>query len=532
MFQLDNGKYIVIVGLLNNLNYLLDFLKQQQQNLNVKNDSIEKYSGLSYEFINKHPLLKTLIDWYLLIDEDDRICDDKHRLLKEFINAIIYNLTKPINHFRYSDSIKDFALSLYILGGKLTYEFVRLNLPGSLPNLTMLHSLISNSNLKISEAEFRFDELQNKFKNLNFQYAFGSEGMTSVIKKIKYDSITNTFVGFPTTLAHGIPIKEHYKTDSFDILKLWFSSIEKSSLLNVHMIQPLQSSSQNVIPSPFLLAAYGTNTTTTADDILQRWCPSTIQRYRVKQGLKAFHVISKPMKSAMNIEDRLWFCDYLQQWDEYDFMHLAPSDEFFVWAVRRPNYQNDRVWSFSLEDIQDDERYQELSAWPNCIGIYICFTAVKLMWVIKDDGASWDGAYYRRSILTENVIPFLSDPKNVLDPSEVVYLHDNASCHKANATQALLKDSGVDFFDRTQWPGNSPDLNVAEDVGSILMDKVESLMIEEHGANQNSKVVLLQHLQNVLHELENETELFENLLKSYPRRLKAVREANGGHTKY
>lgn len=259
---------------------------------------------------------------------------------------------------------------------------------------------------------------------------------------------------------------------------------------------------------------------------------STIQRYRVKQGLKAFHVIPKPMKSATNIEDRLWFCDYLHQWGEYDFIHLAPSDEFFVWTVRRPNYQNDRVWSLSLEDVQNDERYQELSAWPQCIGIFICFTAVKLMWVIKDDGASWDGAYYRQSILTENVIPFLSDPRNVLDPSEVVYLHDNAPCHKANATQALLKDSEIDFFDRTQWPGNSPDLNVAEDIGSILMDKVESLMIAENGANRTSKVVLLQHLENVLHELQNETELFENLLKSYPQRLRAVREANGGHTKY
>ena len=62
--------------------------------------------------------------------------------------------------------------SLYILGGKLTYEFVTLNLPGSLPNLTMLHSLISNSNMKISEAEFRFDELQSKLKNCNVQYAF------------------------------------------------------------------------------------------------------------------------------------------------------------------------------------------------------------------------------------------------------------------------------------------------------------------------------------------------------------------------
>ena len=127
-FQLGNGKYIVKVGLLHNLNCLLDFMKQQQS-LIVKNDSTEKYPSLSYEFINKHSLLKTLIDWYLLIDEDGTICDDKYRLLKEFINAITYNLTKPNNHFRYSDSIKDFAFSLYILGGKLTYEYVKLNLP-------------------------------------------------------------------------------------------------------------------------------------------------------------------------------------------------------------------------------------------------------------------------------------------------------------------------------------------------------------------------------------------------------------------
>ena len=43
-------------------------------------------------------------------------------------------------------------------------------------------------------------------------------------------------------------------------------------------------------------------------------------------------------------------------------------------------------------------------------------------------------------------------------------------------------------------------------------------MINESGANRNSKIVLPQHLQHALYELENEMELFENLLKSYPRR--------------
>ncbi|CAF1127708.1 unnamed protein product, partial [Didymodactylos carnosus] len=129
------------------------------------------------------------------------------------------------------------------------------------------------------------------------------------------------------------------------------------------------------------------------------------------------------------------------------------------------------------------------------------------------NGAPWDGTYYRHRILTEEVIPFLPNSENVLDPAEVVYLHDHAPCQKANATQ--LKNSGINFFDRTEWPGSSPDLNVAENVESILMDKVESLRISERGPT-NSSVVLLEHLQNVLHELENEKELFESLSKSYP----------------
>ncbi|CAF5069696.1 unnamed protein product, partial [Rotaria sp. Silwood1] len=154
-------------------------------------------------------------------------------------------MTKPSSRFRYSDTIKNFALSLYILGGKLTYEFIRLNLPGSLPNLTMLNTLISTSNAKINA--------------------------TSIIKKIKYDSTTNTFNGFATPLDHGVPIKEYYQTDSFGKLKLWFNSNDKSSLLNVHMIQPVQSTNQTIIPSPFLLSAYGIDNTATANDILQRW---------------------------------------------------------------------------------------------------------------------------------------------------------------------------------------------------------------------------------------------------------------------
>jgi hypothetical protein len=104
--------------------------------------------------------------------------------------------------------------------------------------------------------------------------------------------------------------------------------------------------------------------------------------------LKPFHVIPKALKSETHISDRLWLCNWLRDWTEEDFVHLAPSDEFFVWAVRRPNYQNDRIWAKSIDDIEEDERYCEMIKNQVCIGIFVVFIVKRLLWVIKDNGES------------------------------------------------------------------------------------------------------------------------------------------------
>lgn len=259
---------------------------------------------------------------------------------------------------------------------------------------------------------------------------------------------------------------------------------------------------------------------------------STISRYRNRDGLKPFHVINRPLKTQTHIEDRLWLCDWLSEWDEEDFLHLAPSDEFFVYAIRKANSQNDIIWAKSVDDIPEHERYREIVRNPTCIGIFVLFTAKKLMWVMKEKGESWDGAYFREKILTERVIPFLNDPENVLITGEAVFLHDKAPCMRAKATQHLLKESGVEFWGNDVWPGNSPDLNAAEHVGSIIKDKVEAKMTQERGPDRYSVETLKKNLAEVLESLEDQTELFEDLLCSYPARLKAIRDAHGQHTNF
>lgn len=256
---------------------------------------------------------------------------------------------------------------------------------------------------------------------------------------------------------------------------------------------------------------------------------TTVHRYMKSIKMIPFHVIRKPLKTEQNKEDRLWFCDFLANWGEDDFLHVACSDEFYVYLMRKPNHQNDRVWATSLDEIEDYERYRSTVAHPTCIGMFICFTARKMMFIIKENGESWTGEYFRNTILN-SLIPFLHDPENVVDVNQVTLLHDKAPCFKALQTQQMLRNANVDFFDNTQWPGNSPDLNPCEHLGAIIKQRVEANIHVQR--DPLCAATLMNHLQNVLVTLQNDTGLFECLLKSFPARLAAVQEARGGHTRY
>ena len=128
------------------------------------------------------------------------------------------------------------------------------------------------------------------------------------------------------------------------------------------------------------------------------------------------------------------------------------------------------------------------------------------------------------------MFPFLKNPENVISVKDVTFLHDKAPCFKALKTQDLLRQSKVDFFSSSEYPGASPDLNACEHLGSILKDRVEERLHLTPGTP--SFDLLEREVITVLTAMEYETSLFVRLLESYPSRLRAVVAANGGHTKY
>ena len=79
-----------------------------------------------------------------------------------------------------------------------------------------------------------------------------------------------------------------------------------------------------------------------------------------------------------------------------------------------------------------------------------------------------------------------------------------------------MSDNGIDFFGNSEWPGSSPDLNTLENMGEILKEMVERQIIETGPSLEEA-------LDDQLHLLEFDTELFCKILSSYPQR---VRYAN------
>ena len=103
---------------------------------------------------------------------------------------------------------------------------------------------------------------------------------------------------------------------------------------------------------------------------------------------------------------------------------------------------------------------------------------------------------------------------------------------RANKIQHLLHDNNLKFWGDDIWPGNSPDLNVAEWIESIIKDEVEEKMLSETRDNCYREDILKVDLTNVLTNPETGTDLIETLLRSYPSRLLAVKNANGRYTHY
>jgi hypothetical protein len=205
-FKLDDGTFQVKAALQIQFEYLSKLFKSKL------NQQFTQSSSLSSEKINelfqKYPVLLSLLNFY----ENENTSNDQHEFLSLFINTITKNLSASNpSRYRYGDKLKTFAICLYILAGKTAYEFVRLNIPGALPNLTTLNTLIQNNPDKITEGKFRFNQMGKYLNSFAVQHVYCAEDCKFCINDVFWVLVLTSYTNF---LQHFV-CKKNYIPKQF-----------------------------------------------------------------------------------------------------------------------------------------------------------------------------------------------------------------------------------------------------------------------------------------------------------------------------
>jgi len=156
---------------------------------------------------------------------------------------------------------------------------------------------------------------------------------------------------------------------------------------------------------------------------------------------------------------------------------------------------------------------------PSAINAWMCFgwNGIGTLYTFTE---TLDGQYMV-SILNTCL---LESARKLLDidrePKQWYFQMDNDPKHTDKRAKAWLHNHGITVLD---WPSQSPDMNPTE----ALISDVKRRVAEHNCSNAKE-------LQDAVHYEWEHTDLhfIHKLIRSMPRRCKAVIEAQGFHTKY
>lgn len=103
------------------------------------------------------------------------------------------------------------------------------------------------------------------------------------------------------------------------------------------------------------------------------------------------------------------------------------------------------------------------------------------------------------------------------------FQQDNAPIHVARSSLAQFEERGVHLFDK--WPAKSPDMNIIENVWSMLAREVY-----KNGRQFNNKAEVKEAIELAWQNLPQAK--IQSLYDSLPRRIIALHDAKGKYTKY
>jgi transposase len=242
-----------------------------------------------------------------------------------------------------------------------------------------------------------------------------------------------------------------------------------------------------------------------------RW--TTIRSFLVNSGYKMMKLIKKPMLSEINRKKRIDFArKYLENPPEF-WNHVIWSDE----TVVRSNPNSKEIFVKVHSSVKRKNLPFNTKSQNQGVGVMFwgCFSYHGLSKLVVVDETMNAEKY--KNVLEHHLVPELRNFN-----SEIVFMQDNAPCHKARTVLQFFVDHGITVMD---WPAQSPDLNPIENLWSIIKQR----RAKKFGM-PTTKNELIQQIFQIWENID--AEIKKKLAESVPKRLKELIENNGKQLNY
>jgi hypothetical protein len=107
----------------------------------------------------------------------------------------------------------------------------------------------------------------------------------------------------------------------------------------------------------------------------------------------------------------------------------------------------------------------------------------------------------------------------------MIYQHDGAPAHTANIVKAWFTRNDIDIL---QWPAQSPDLNIIENLWNMLKEEIGPL--NHLGPTQQDELITL--INEAWERIRQRPGVLRKLYTSVKKRMKLTITKKGGHTRY
>lgn len=234
----------------------------------------------------------------------------------------------------------------------------------------------------------------------------------------------------------------------------------------------------------------------------------TIRRTLHQIGVHGRHPRRKPLLKTVHKKARKQFAEDMSTKHMDYWNHVLWSDETKIHLFGSDGLKH--VWRRPGEEYKDKCVMPTVKHGGGNVMVWGCMSAAGVGELHFIEGNMNSNMYCE--ILQQSMIPSLQKLGR-----RAVFQHDNEPKHTSKTTTALLKRLRVKVMD---WPSMSPDLNPIEHLWGILKRKVEVCKVS------NIRDAVMEEWKSI------PVATCEALVNSMPRRVKAVLDNNGGHTKY